>query len=56
MRPKLISTSHLAGVTTLPRRISLRAAEHKSALGLEFFSVLHGFPPVKTIPKPALLA
>jgi hypothetical protein len=52
----LISTSHLAGVTTLLLRTSLRAAERKSALGLEFFSVLHGLPPVKTTQKPALLA
>ena len=55
-KPNLISTSHLAGVTTLLLRISLRAAQHKSALGLKFFSVLHGLPPVKTTPKPAPLA
>lgn len=41
----VISTSHLAGVTTLLLRTSSRAAAHKSARGLDFFSVLHGLPP-----------
>ena len=41
----VISTSHLAGVTTLLLRIKLRAAGHKSALVLEFFSVSHGLLP-----------
>jgi hypothetical protein len=54
--PNLISTSHLASVTILLMRISLRAAKHKSALRLDFFSVLHGLLPVKITPKPALRA
>jgi hypothetical protein len=55
-RPNLISTSRLADATTLLLRISLRTTERKSVLGLDFFSVSHGLPPVKTTPKPAPLA
>jgi hypothetical protein len=46
-KPNAISTSRLAGVTTMLLRISLRATERKPALGLDFFFVLHGLCPVK---------